>query len=71
VKLEHLRCEVLYPVQNGGQQVGDTCLGIRVTHMPTNLQAFCDHERSQIKNKKIAIAMIEWGLVELGWEDLK
>jgi protein subunit release factor A len=43
--------------------------GIQVIHNPTGLQAIVNTERSQLKNKKVAESMIEWGLTEIGWKD--
>jgi len=51
------------PRQTGGQQVGTGPSGVRVTHVPSGMQAFSgETERSQHKNKQIAMAMIEGGL---------
>lgn len=69
MKAEHLKIEVVTMGRAGGQQVGDAPVGVRVMHIPTGLIAVCDHERSQMKNRTIATAMIEWGLAELKWED--
>ena len=49
----------------GGQHVG-TPVGVWATHVPTGLRAFCNSERSQFKNRKVAVAMLEMGLVEMG-----
>lgn len=53
----------------GGQQAVSTPSGVLVEHLPTGLKAFCDQGRSQLKNKNIAMAMIECGLAEIGWEE--
>ena len=45
----------------GGQHVG-TESGVRVTHLPTGLIAECRTERSQHRNRSIAIEMILGGL---------
>lgn len=56
------------PLQpKGGQSVGIIPSRVQVTHRPTGLIASCGTERSQMKNKKIALAMIEYGLAEIGW----
>lgn len=56
------------PVQpKGGQQVGIVPSRVQVTHIPTGIVASCGTERSQMKNKLIALAMIEYGLAELGY----
>lgn len=60
------------PVQpKGGQQVGIIPIRVQVTHKPTGLIASCGAERSQMKNKNTALAMIEYGLAEIGYEDRK
>lgn len=52
----------------GGQQVGTTYCGVKVTHLPTGIYAVCDYERSQHKNRTIAMRMVEYGLAEIGWK---
>lgn len=57
-----------YPTTKiGGQHVGKVSAGIKVTHKPSGLIAICDIERSQTKNRDIAIAMIEAGLEKINW----
>lgn len=51
----------------GGQTVGDQPTTVEVTHIPTGLVARCGADRSQYRNRKVAVAMIEWGLAEMGW----
>ena len=58
----HLQVEVWPPRQTGGQIVGTGPNGIRITHKPSGIIATCETERSQHKNKQIAMAMIEGGL---------
>lgn len=52
----------------GGQSVGIIPTMVQVTHKPTGLVAQCGSERSQMKNRNIALAMIEYGLAEMGYE---
>ena len=60
----------LYPPRKiGGQHVGLGPTGVKITHIPPNLQVIVVCERSQTKNKKVALSMIEWGLTEIGWKD--
>lgn len=57
-----------YPlVKTGGQHVTTTRSAIQVTHIPSELVAICTIERSQTKNRDIAIAMIEAGLEKINW----
>lgn len=58
---EDLIIEMWPPRSVGGQQVG-IATGVKVTHTPTNLIAICATERSQHRNKQIAIDMILGGL---------
>lgn len=67
---EHLKIETGDRVQivsrsaQGGQQVGVIPKGVMITHIPTGMISFCNHHRSQMKNRDAAIRMIEWGLTE-------
>jgi protein subunit release factor A len=66
MKPEDLRVEIWPPRSSiGGQHVGTGPHGIKVTHLPSGLEAFCEASRAQYANRKIAMAMIEWGLAEL------
>ena len=48
--------------QQGGQHVGVGPLGVRVEHIETGLVACCMTERSQHRNREIAVHMIESAL---------
>ena len=57
-----------YPPRNaGGQHVGKLEVGMKVTHLPSGLVAICNTERSQLRNRDVAIAMIEAGLEKINW----
>lgn len=62
------KAEIYDPRPKGGQHVG-IATSVKVTHEPTGLFAVCGYERSQHRNKRIAQAMVEYGLAELGWEE--
>lgn len=65
MKTEDLRIETVNPTPKGGQHVGVITTRVRITHVPTGLVAECGAERSQMRNRNIAMAMIEYGLAEL------
>ena len=58
---EDLKVEVVRRHPLGGQHVG-TDPGVRVTHLPSGLTAECQTERSQHRNRQIALDMILGGL---------
>jgi protein subunit release factor A len=57
-----LKIEIWPPRAKGGQHVGPGPQGVRITHLASGIQAFCDYERSQHLNKMLAMAMIEGAL---------
>jgi protein subunit release factor A len=50
----------------GGQHAGTPASAIRATHIHTGLMAECGWHRSDHKNRAVALAMLHWGLTELG-----
>lgn len=50
----------------GGQHAGIPAHSVRITHLPTGVMAQCGHERSQHKNRRVAMEMLEWALVSMG-----
>lgn len=60
--------EAIFPnTAAGGQQVGVPNYPIKVTHVPTGIYAVCFAERSQHRNRTVAMRMVEYGLAEMGW----
>lgn len=65
--IKDLKIEYYPPVSKGGQHVGVVRTGIKVTHIPTGLIAIVECERSQIKNRNIAIGMINHALNQMNY----
>ena len=63
-----LKIEPYPPASKGGQHVNIFSTAIKVTHVPTGLIAISECERSQLKNKNIAMQMIEYGLELINYD---
>lgn len=67
MKPDDLVITTSFPKCEGGQQVGTPSPMVSVKHTPSGIEAACGYERSMLKNRAVAVAMVERGLEVLGW----